>query len=102
MVRRYERSDDAYDQIVDLLPANGRRGKQWHEHRTVLNGIFWILHTGAQWREVPERYGPWQTMYSRFRRWQQDGTIARILERLHLASMPTGGSTSTCGASMRR
>ena len=85
MVRRYELSDDQFARIADLLPVNGRRGKQWHDHRTLLNGIFWILHTGAHWREVPERYGPWQTVYSRFRHWQRDGTIARILEHLHLA-----------------
>lgn len=85
MIRRYELSDDQFALIQDLLPANGRRGQQWYDHRAILNGLFWQLHTGAQGREVPERYGPWQTIYSRFRRWQRDGTIARILERLHLA-----------------
>lgn len=76
--------------IADLLPANGKRGGQWNDHRTTLNGVFWVLHTGAQWREVPERYGPWKTVYERFRRWRRDGTIDRILARLHLA-LDSGG-----------
>lgn len=84
VVRRYELSDAAFALVADLLPRNGRRGGQWHDHRTALNGIFWILHSGAQWRELPERYGPWQTVYWRYNRWRQDGTIDRMLERLHL------------------
>jgi len=56
-MRRYQLTDEQYEMIRDLLPANGRRGGQWNSHRTTLNGMFWILHTGAQWREMPERYG---------------------------------------------
>ena len=84
MVRRYELTDAQFVMIEDLLPKNGRRGAQWNDHRTTLNGIFWLLHTGAQWREVPQRYGKWQSVYDRFRRWRADGTIDRILQRLHL------------------
>jgi transposase len=83
-VRRYELSDEAFALVADLLPVNGRRGGQWHDHRTALNGIFWILHSGAQWRELPERYGPWQTVYWRYNRWRRDGTIDRMLARLQL------------------
>ena len=84
MSRRYELSEEQYGSIADLLPPNGRRGGQWNDHRTVLNGIFWILHTGAQWRELPERYGNWKSVYDRFRRWQRNGTLERILERLQM------------------
>jgi transposase len=84
VVRRYELSDEAFALVADLLPANGRRGGQWHDHRTILNGIFWILHSGAQWRELPERYGPWPTVYWRYARWRRDGTIDRMLARLQL------------------
>lgn len=83
-VRRYELSDEAYGLIKDLLPANGKRGGQWNDHRRTLNGIFWILHTGAQWRELPERYGKWKSVYDRYNRWSKDGTIERILARLQL------------------
>ena len=84
MVRRYELSNQAFDLIADLLPANGGRGGQWNDHRTTLNGIFWKLHTGAQWREIPERYGKWKSVYDRVSRWRKDGTFDRMLERLHL------------------
>jgi transposase len=48
----------------------------------VLNGIVWVLRTGAPWRDLPERYGPWQTVYSRFRRWREAGLWDRILRTL--------------------
>jgi transposase len=83
MDRRYELTDDEYTRIEDLLPENGKRGGQWTDHRTTLNGIFWILHTGAQGRELPERYGKWKSVHDRLTRWRQDGTLDRILERLH-------------------
>lgn len=84
VLRRYELSDEAFTLLADLLPPTGRRGGQWNDHRTTLNGIFWILHSGAQWRELPERYGKWESVYHRYNRWRKDGTIDRMLERLHL------------------
>jgi transposase len=84
MVRRYELADDEFTLLADLLPPTGKPGGQWNDHRTTLDGILWILHTGAQWRELPERYGKWKSVYDRFRRWARDGTIGRILERLQL------------------
>ncbi|MFH5805966.1 transposase [Alienimonas sp. DA493] len=58
MVRRYELTDGQWGLVKEALPENGRRGGQWRDHRTVLNGVLWALHTGAQWREVPDRCGP--------------------------------------------
>jgi transposase len=84
MVKRYELSTEQFRIIEDLLPANGRRGGQWKDHHTTLNGMFWVLNSGAQWREMPERYGKWGTVYSRFSKWRKDGTFGRILKRLHL------------------
>ena len=81
-MRRYELTDEQYALIEDLLPSNGGRGRRWNDHHTTLNGIFWILHSGAQWRELPERYGSWQSVYDRFNRWRKDGTFDTILERL--------------------
>jgi transposase len=83
-MRRYELTDEQFELIRDLLPANGRRGGQWNDHRVTLNGLFWILHSGAQWREMPERYGKWPSVYDRFNRWRRDGTIDRILQRLQM------------------
>jgi transposase len=48
-----------------------------------LSGIFWILRTGARWRDLPECYGAWQSVYGRFNRWSRDGTIDKVLESLH-------------------
>jgi transposase len=84
MLRRYELTDQQFSLIEDLLPATGKPGGRWNDHRTTLNGIFWWLHTGAQWREVPERYGKWKSIYDRFNFWRSDGSFDRILERLHL------------------
>jgi transposase len=81
--RRYELTDEGYGRIKDLLPIQARGGK-WADHRTVLNGIFWVLNSGAQWRDMPERYGKWETVYGRYRRWTGEGLFDRILERLHV------------------
>ena len=82
--RRYELTDDGWERIEPLLPRQSRGGR-WADHRTVLNGMFWILNSGAHWRDMPERYGNWETVYGRYRRWSRDGLIDRILERLHVS-----------------
>ena len=48
----------------------------------MINGILWVLATGTPWRDLPERYGPWQTCYERFRRWTQDGTWERLYQTI--------------------
>ncbi len=78
-VGRGELTDMAWAVLEPLLPANGRRGQQWADHRRVLNGILWKLRTGSPWRDLPERYPPWQTCHARLGRWQQDGTWDRLL-----------------------
>ena len=82
--RRYELTDDGWEHIAALLPTQRRGGKR-AEHRTVLNGIFWVLNSGAQWRDLPERYGKWETIYGRYRRWTREGLFSRILARLHVS-----------------
>ncbi len=81
VVRRSELTDGVWERIAPLLPENGRRGKQWKDHRTVVNGILWKLRTGAPWRDLPERYGSWSTVYTRFRRW----TLASVWQRIFAA-----------------
>lgn len=58
-------------------------GRPRRSDRLVLNGILWILCSGAAWRDLPERYGSWKTVYRRFRQWEASGLFDRILERLH-------------------
>ncbi|MEU6161920.1 IS5 family transposase [Streptomyces sp. NPDC047130] len=61
------------------LPPSGGRGGRWNDHRTVVNGILFRVRTGVPWRDLPERYGSWKTVYERHRRWSADGTWDRIL-----------------------
>ncbi|MBK3386009.1 MULTISPECIES: IS5 family transposase [Streptomyces] len=61
------------------LPPSGRRGGRWNDHRTVVNGVLFRVRTGVPWRDLPERYGSWKTVYERHRRWSADGTWDRIL-----------------------
>lgn len=84
MARRYELTVEQFRMVEDLLPPVGKPGGRWNDHHATLNGIFWWLYSGAQWREVPARYGAWQSLYDRFRRWGRDGTLDRLLGRLHL------------------
>lgn len=87
--------------IEPLLPPAARRGHAWSDHRRVLNGIVWRLRTGAPWRDVPERYGPWQTCYDRFVRWQRDGTWLRLLQTLQ-AQTDARGEIDWDGAALTR
>ena len=84
MVRRHELTDEAWEQIAPLLPQAGRRNGRWRDHRQVVNGICWKLATGAPWRDIPERYGPWKTCHERLRRWTADGTWDRVLARVQV------------------
>lgn len=83
-MRRYELEDWAWSMIESCFPPLRTNGRHFHEHRPIVNGIFWVLFSGAPWRDMPERYGPWQTAYRRFRDWRADGTWDRVLHRLRL------------------
>jgi transposase len=80
--RRHELSDEEWARLEPLLPPRRGRGRPNHDHRRLLNGRLWILHTGAPWRDLPERYGSWCTVYSRFRRWSRAGIFDRVLRAL--------------------
>jgi transposase len=73
-------SDAAWVWLEPRLPdRTPRRGGRWRDHRQVIEAIAWKYRTGAAWRELPERFGPWQTAYERHNRWSADGTWARLL-----------------------
>lgn len=91
MVGRGELTEAAWSAIAPLLPTSGgRRGGQWRDHRTVINGILWKLRTGAPWRDLPERSGPWQTCADRLYRWRRDGTWDRMLAHAQTRSDAVG------------
>ena len=58
------------------------RGRPWRDSRQVLNGVLWVLRTGAPWQDLPDRYSPYQTCHRRFQRWVHHGILTRILEVL--------------------
>ena len=60
----------------------GRQGRPFRDPRDVLQGVLWVLRTGAPWKDLPERYPPYQTCHRRFQQWNRDGTLRRILEAL--------------------
>lgn len=82
---RYDVPDEAWALISTLLPPQRNRvsgGRPYLEHRPVMNGIFWVLCSGAPWRDLPERYGNWKTIYNRFNRWSKSGVINSIFNKL--------------------
>jgi len=82
---RYDVPDEAWALISTLLPPERNRvggGRPYLEHRPVMNGIFWVLCSGAPWRDLPERYGNWKTIYNRFNRWSKSGVINSIFNKL--------------------
>jgi transposase len=83
-MRRHELSDAQWARLAPLLPTQRpATGRPARDHRLIVNAILWRLATGVPWRDLPERYGPWQTVYSRFRRWQQAGVWEQVLTTLH-------------------
>jgi transposase len=83
-MRRYEITDDQWELILDIFPPLIGKGRPFRDHRNMVNACFWILNTGSPWRDLPERFGPWQTAFNRFNRWRKDGMFVRILERLQM------------------
>lgn len=86
MLRRYELTDEEWKRIADLLPPEntGKQGRPRKSNRVMLNGMIWIARSGAPWRDLPERYGPWESAYSRFRRWIDDGILDNIFRLLSM------------------
>ena len=78
---RFDLSDDEWAVISPLLPPKGR-GPARKDDRLVLNGIFYILRTGAPWRDLPARYGPHTTIYNRYVRWAKRGVWGSIFDAL--------------------
>lgn len=82
IMRRHALSDVQWHRIEHFFPTNGGRGGQWKNHRLMVDGILWMLKTGAPWRDLPEPFGPWQTVYERFKIWSQKGLWDEVLKEL--------------------
>ena len=76
-------TDEQWAVLEPLIPEPPRRpdgrGRPWKPARDVLNGILWILRTGAPWKDMPDRYPPYQTCHRRFQRWEKEGVMDQIL-----------------------
>ena len=79
--KRYEISDYQWNQRKHLFSA-AKTGRPPKDNRMVFNAILWIARSGSAWRDLPERYGPWKTVYSRFCKWRDDGTLQTIFHAL--------------------
>jgi transposase len=76
-------SEEQWNLIGTILPKDpvrsDKRGRPWSDRRQVLNGVLWILRTGAPWKDLPGRYGKYQTVHRRFQNWVRSGVMEKIL-----------------------
>ncbi len=82
-MRRHEISETDWERIEDLLPGRaGHPGVTAADNRLFVNAIFWIARTGAPWRDLPERFGHWNSVFQRFNRWAKKGVWGRVMDTL--------------------
>ena len=83
--KRYEISDEEWEKVKELLPSEElpRQGRRPKPNRQMLNGILWIAKSGAAWRDLPERYGSWQTVYGKFTKWCREGVFEKVFQELN-------------------
>ncbi|MFE4540069.1 IS5 family transposase [Streptomyces scopuliridis] len=77
--------------LESFSPPGGARGGRWSDHRRVINGVLYRVRTGVQWRDPPERFGPWETVCKRHRHWSADGIWTMLLSRIQAAENVAGG-----------
>jgi putative transposase len=82
-VKRYELSQRQWERIAPLLPGKaGDPGRTAADNRLFVNGVLWVLRSGAHWCDLPERYGRWKTAHKRFSRWSKAGVWDRVFADL--------------------
>ena len=82
-VKRYELTQAQWDRIAPLLPGKvGDPGRSGVDNRLFVNGVLWVLRSGAFWQHLPERYGKWKTVHARFTRWAKAGVWQKVFEDL--------------------
>ena len=87
---RHRLTDQQWELIKDVFPPPAKTGRPPSDRRKIMDGILWILRTGAPWRDLPEEYGPWSTVWDLFDQWNADGTLDEILRRLQAAKVDLG------------
>src|ERR1017187_6270154 len=104
MAGRWELTEEQWEVVEPVLRPERRsdnRGRPWHDTRAVLNGVLWVLGTGAQWRELPEKYPPHQTCHRRFQQWIRHGKRGEAWVYARFASVKKGGLLSVPPAAAR-
>ncbi len=79
---RHRLTDEQWELIADLFPEPKRTGHPPRSRRQIVDGILWILRTGSPWRDLPQEFGPWATVWDLFDKWNADGTLQAILDRV--------------------
>jgi transposase len=83
MAKRYELSEEQWGKIEKLLPGKVEDpGRSGADNRVFVNGVMWVLRSGARWHDLPERYGKWKTAHKRFTRWARAGVWEKVFESL--------------------
>ena len=76
-------TDEQWDRIADLLPGKaGDPGRTGADNRLFVNGVLWVLRSGAHWHDLPGRYGKWKSVHKRFTRWAKAGVWERVFASL--------------------
>jgi putative transposase len=82
-MRRYEITDHQWQKMASLLPGkSGDVGRNAVDNRLFINAVVWIARSGAPWRDLPQRFGKWNSVYRRFRRWAQEAIWQKIFQAL--------------------
>ncbi|GAA0570200.1 IS5 family transposase [Actinomadura livida] len=97
-LKRHDLTDEEWQRLEPLLPAQNVHGARWSDHRTVINGVFFRARTSCTWRDLPPCYGNWKTVYNRHRRWSLDGTWEQILDGLRAGCDEAEGEDWTVSA----
>ncbi len=87
---RHRLTDEQWEFIKDLLPPPARTGRRRCDRRAIVDGIIWILRTGAPWRDLPDGFGHWKTVWRLFDQWNADGILDAILSRLRAYAADAG------------
>ncbi len=87
---RHRLTDEQWDCIADIFPPPAKTGRPPSDRRMIVEGILWIMRTGSPWRDLPDEFGPWGTVWDLFDAWNADGTLDEILSRLRAMYVDAG------------
>jgi transposase len=87
---RHRLTDEQWNLISDLFPEPAKMGRPPSDRRMIMDGVLWILRTGSGWRDMPEEFGPWETVYGLYNNWNAIGFLDQILSRLRATQADAG------------